>query len=75
MLNKLIRSSIVITAIYMLAGCSDLGVKPWERDLLAQDEMNLINDPIETSLNDHVYFSKEASSGGQGFAGGGCGCN
>ncbi len=75
MLNKLIRSSIVITAIYMLAGCSDLGVKPWERDLLAQDEMNLINDPIEMSLNDHVYFSKEASSGGQGFAGGGCGCN
>jgi hypothetical protein len=50
-------------------------VKPWERDVLAQQEMNLISDPIESSLNDHIYFSKEASSGGQGFGGGGCGCN
>lgn len=58
-----------------LAGCSDIGVKPWERDILAQQEMNLISDPIESSLNDHIYFSKEASSGGQSFGGGGCGCN
>lgn len=59
----------------ILAGCSNVGVKPWERDVLAQQEMNLISDPIESSLNDHIYFSKEASSGGQGFGGGGCGCN
>ena len=59
----------------ILAGCSNVGVKPWERDILAQQEMNLISDPIESSLNDHIYFSKEASSGGQGFGGGGCGCN
>ena len=59
----------------ILSGCSDVGVKPWERDILAQQEMNLISDPIESSLNDHIYFSKEASSGGQGFGGGGCGCN
>ena len=57
------------------SGCSDLGVKPWERDVLAQQEMNLISDPLESSLDDHIYFSKEASSGGQGFGGGGCGCN
>ncbi|MEW8507884.1 MAG: DUF4266 domain-containing protein [Candidatus Thiodiazotropha sp.] len=37
--------------------------------------MQLIADPIEASLDDHIYFSKEASSGGRGFAGGGCGCN
>ncbi|MCZ2720948.1 DUF4266 domain-containing protein [Marinomonas sp. 15G1-11] len=49
--------------------------KPWEQGVLAQQEMNLISDPIESSLNDHIYFSKEASSGGQGFGGGGCGCN
>jgi hypothetical protein len=59
----------------ILSGCSDVGVKPWERDILAQQEMNLISDPLESSLNDHIYFSKEASSGGQGFGGGGCGCN
>ena len=29
---------------------------------------------IDTT-DDHIYFSKEASSGGRGFGGGGCGCN
>ena len=32
-------------------------------------------DPLKTAAADHTYFSKEASSGGRGFAGGGCGCN
>lgn len=66
---------IFFVSLLALAGCSDLGVKPWERDLLAQDDMNIISEPIESGLNDHIYFSKEASSGGQGFGGGGCGCN
>lgn len=58
-----------------LSGCADLGVKPWERDVLAQEEMQLIADPVEAGLDDHIYFSKEATSGGRGFGGGGCGCN
>lgn len=66
---------IPILSAGLMFGCSDLGVKPWERDLLAQDEMNIINEPLESGFNDHIYFSKEASSGGQGFGGGGCGCN
>ena len=65
---------LVFSALF-LTGCSDLGVKPWERDLLAQEEMNLISDGVEVGLDDHIFFSKEASSGGQGFGGGGCGCN
>jgi thiol-disulfide isomerase/thioredoxin len=52
-----------------------LGVHPWERDVLADPVMQLICDPLETELDDHIYFSKEASSGGRGFGGGGCGCN
>lgn len=64
----------IVSTVFLL-GCFDLGVKPWERDLLAQDDMNIISEPLESGLNDHIYFSKEASSGGQGFAGGGCGCN
>ena len=57
------------------SGCAHLGVEPWERDLLAEPAMQLDSDPIETGLDQHIYFSKEASSGGQGFGGGGCGCN
>jgi len=30
---------------------------------------------LEGAIDDHIYFSKEASSGGAGYAGGGCGCN
>jgi hypothetical protein len=58
-----------------LTGCSSLGVEPWERDVLAKDEMQLVADPLEVSIDEHIYFSKEASSGGRGFGGGGCGCN
>jgi thiol-disulfide isomerase/thioredoxin len=52
-----------------------LGVHPWERDVLADPVMRMISDPLETEFDDHIYFSKEASSGGRGFGGGGCGCN
>jgi hypothetical protein len=58
-----------------VAGCSGMGVQAWDRDVLARDDMQLVSDPIEASLDEHIYFSKEASSGGQGFGGGGCGCN
>jgi hypothetical protein len=37
--------------------------------------MALNSDPIAMSLDDHIYFSKEASTGGLSFGGGGCGCN
>jgi hypothetical protein len=56
-----------------LAGCA--GVEAWDRDVLARPDMQIVNDPIEAASDEHIYFSKEASSGGQGFGGGGCGCN
>ena len=58
-----------------LGGCAGLGVQPWERDLLAAPGMEIDPDPLETALNEHIFFSKEASTGGLGTAGGGCGCN
>ena len=65
-----------IAILIMLAsGCSSMGVEPWERDILAKEEMQLTTDPVEAAIDDHIYFSKEASSGGRGFGGGGCGCN
>jgi len=65
----------LLSASAALAGCSGMGVQAWDRDVLARDDMQLVSDPIEASLDEHIYFSKEASSGGQGFGGGGCGCN
>lgn len=62
-------------AMLQLGGCASLGVQPWERALLAQEEMSLNADGVDIGLDEHIYFSKEATSGGRAFAGGGCGCN
>jgi hypothetical protein len=58
-----------------MSSCSSVGVKPWQREVLAQDAMQLNGHPLDQAIDDHLYFSKEASSGGRSFAGGGCGCN
>ncbi|WP_241238949.1 DUF4266 domain-containing protein [Colwellia sp. Arc7-635] len=71
----MVKCSLLSATILLASGCSSLGVQPWERDLLAKDEMALTSSPIDAALDDHIYFSKEASSGGKGFGGGGCGCN
>lgn len=70
-----ITTAITLLIAAALSGCSSMGVEPWERDVLAKEEMQLITDPVEAGIDDHIYFSKEASSGGRGFGGGGCGCN
>jgi hypothetical protein len=66
---------ITLVSISLLSGCASLGVKPWERDLLAKKSMQVNSSPLEAATDDHTYFSKEASAGGRGFGGGGCGCN
>ncbi|MDP7592708.1 MAG: DUF4266 domain-containing protein [Litorilituus sp.] len=76
-MNLTKKSNIVffIFCLLSVSGCVHLGVEPWQRDLLAKKEMALNASPIDAALDDHIYFSKEASSGGKSFGGGGCGCN
>ncbi len=57
----------------VLCGCET--VQPWERGTLAKDEMLWQSDVMEGRMRDQIHASKEASSGGTGAAGGGCGCN
>jgi len=60
----------------VLTGCTALDtVKPWDKDLLAKKSMQPVPDYFENFYDEHIYFSKEASSGGQSVGGGGCGCN
>ena len=70
-------ATVELVSGVMLAtgGCSTLGVKPWQREILARPEMALNAEPIDAAIDDHIYFSKEAASGGRSFGGGGCGCN
>jgi hypothetical protein len=69
------KTLLAAAALLVLSGCSSLGVQPWEHDVLARPEMSLDANALDAAIDDHIYFSKEASSGGRGFGGGGCGCN
>jgi len=75
MINQRVIPGVLFSAVLLCSGCTSMGVEPWDRDVLAKDEMQLTSDPVEAAIDDHIYFSKEASSGGRGFGGGGCGCN
>ncbi|MCC6207531.1 MAG: DUF4266 domain-containing protein [Gammaproteobacteria bacterium] len=64
--------ALVMGLYAVCAGCST--VKPWERGMLAERKMQLTPSPVQSALEEHIYFSKEAAFGGQGVGGGGCGC-
>lgn len=71
-----LRWALVLSALVIAGGgCASLGVQPWERDRLSQPGMVAGDDVVTTALDEHIYFSKEASTGGLGTGGGGCGCN
>jgi hypothetical protein len=65
----------LLLAVLALPACTLETVHPWDRDLLAQPEMQLTAHPVEGYLDEHIFFSKEGSFGGKGVGGGGCGCN
>ena len=69
------RLAILMSLVLAACGCTALGVKPWQREILARPQMALNANPIDAAIDDHIYFSKEAASGGRSFGGGGCGCN
>ena len=80
-MNKVIartlRLLLPLLAIAALSGCSSIEpwVKPYERDKLADPIMALDGDPVSTAYIQHVFEAREGARGGEGAAGGGCGCN
>ena len=69
------RLVLISFMVVVVSSCASMGVEPWERDLLSKDSMQLVPNYLDNFFDEHIYFSKEASSGGQGVGGGGCGCN
>ncbi len=71
------RIGLLIIAMTWMAGCTSLEpwVKPYERDRLADPIMALDGDPVSTAYIQHVFEAREGARGGEGSAGGGCGCN
>ena len=67
---------IALVSLALLQGCAIKPVNAWEKGTLAKKSMQQDNgNRTFSKFAHHVYFSKEASKGGGGVAGGGCGCN
>ena len=64
---------VLAAGLFGAVGCAH--VKPWQRGTLADPVMRADRDPIGTLMDEHIFFSREAASGGRGVGGGGCGCN
>jgi hypothetical protein len=76
MLMRRCAAVAILLGLTLATGaCHTPGVKPWQREILARPEMALNAEPTDAAIDDHIYFSKEAASGGRTFAGGGCGFN
>ena len=83
MQNKNHKKSVKWSAVALItclaslsAGCSSMNqVQAWEKGKLARQDMRFDRDALDARFVDHTYFSKEASTGGTGVGGGGCGCN
>ena len=76
------KKIIILSALVTLSSCSTVSniavyedVNPWEKNILARSAMQFPQDAMHAYADEHIYFSKEASSGGSGVGGGGCGCN
>ena len=67
----------VLVIVFGVSACSPIEpwVKPYERDRLADPIMFLDADPVSSAYIYHVYEAREGARGGEGTAGGGCGCN
>jgi hypothetical protein len=69
----LVFAVAVISAIS--GGCGAAAAKSCRLSALAGPELQLDRRMNDYLISDHIYFSKEGSSGGRSFGGGGCGCN
>ena len=65
------RPLIVVICCWITA-C--VNVQPWERGILAKEQMALDPYPLQTQYREHNYGSREGSTGGGSAKGGGCGC-
>ncbi len=73
--RSLIKLKLVCLLLSSLVLCQCAEVKPWQRGKLADYTMRPDRDPLALTLGEHVFFSREAATGGPGIGGGGCGCN
>jgi len=70
-----LRATATAGLLLLVCGCAYNPPTAWERGSLVKPGMQWGRDVLESALQEHTYFSKEAASGGASVGGGGCGCN
>jgi len=70
---KRLLVTLLLIGGLMFMGCST--VEPWQKGTLADYTMKANRDDLASVMTSHIQFSREASTGGEGVGGGGCGCN
>lgn len=64
---------LLAAAVLLVSGC--VRVHPWEREILAARGLRHPYSELAHKANMHVLGVRESTRGGDGAAGGGCGCN
>ena len=67
----MLRTLVWLMLAMTLGAC----VRPWQREHLARPDMIDDQKPGEARFAQHARGAREGADGGNGSAGGGCGCN
>ena len=75
--RRIVGLAAALTLLSQLSACAPLQpwVKPYERERLADPIMAFDPNPVSSAYMEHVFEVRAAARGGNGAAGGGCGCN
>ncbi|MFA6164663.1 MAG: DUF4266 domain-containing protein [Methylobacter sp.] len=65
-------AALLIALSVCASACSP--VAPWQRGTLSKSSMALEPHPMQSTLREHTYGSREAASSSSSASGGGCGC-
>ena len=76
-ISRMRRIILPLAMLGLLSACGSIEpwVKPYERDRLADPIMFFDANPVSSAYLQHVFEAREGARGGEGSAGGGCGCN
>ena len=67
------RIALVVGLLLTLASCA--GVRPEDKEHLAEPAMTFSSGGMTDAQQEHVLNNREGSFGGGSAKGGGCGCN
>jgi hypothetical protein len=68
------RFKILIALAFSLSWTGCATVKPWDKSELSQPQMDFVQKNPGRFFIEHALIAMEQAEGGDGKAGGGCGC-